>query len=75
LIINSDYHLEDASIALASGRADAIAFGRPFLANPDLVARLKANAPLNKADPETFYTQGSEGYTDYPTLDRAAAAQ
>jgi 2,4-dienoyl-CoA reductase-like NADH-dependent reductase (Old Yellow Enzyme family) len=60
---------------LASGRADAIAFGRPFLANPDLVARLKANAPLNQPDPETFYTQGAEGYTDYPALDRAAAAQ
>ncbi|WP_395017695.1 alkene reductase [Dongia sp.] len=75
LIINSDYHLEDAQAALASGRADAIAFGRTFLANPDLVARLKANAPLNPANPETFYTQGAEGYTDYPTLDRAAAAQ
>jgi 2,4-dienoyl-CoA reductase-like NADH-dependent reductase (Old Yellow Enzyme family) len=75
LIINSDYHLEDASAALESGRADAIAFGRPFLANPDLVARLKDNAPLNQPDPETFYTQGAEGYTDYPTLDRAAAAQ
>ncbi|GAB2176710.1 alkene reductase [Dongia sp. agr-C8] len=75
LIINSDYHLEDASAALASGRADAIAFGRTFLANPDLVARLKANAPLNPANPETFYTQGAEGYTDYPTLDRVAAAQ
>jgi len=75
LIINSDYHLEDANAALSTGRADAIAFGRTFLANPDLVARLKANAPLNKPDPETFYTQGSEGYTDYPTLDRAAAAQ
>jgi 2,4-dienoyl-CoA reductase-like NADH-dependent reductase (Old Yellow Enzyme family) len=75
LIINSDYHLADASAALASGRADAIAFGRPFLANPDLVARLKANAPLNQPDPETFYTQGAEGYTDYPALDRAAAAQ
>ena len=75
LIINSDYHLADASAALASGRADAIAFGRPFLANPDLVARLKANAPLNQPDPETFYTQGAEGYTDYPTLDRAVAAQ
>jgi 2,4-dienoyl-CoA reductase-like NADH-dependent reductase (Old Yellow Enzyme family) len=75
LIINSDYHLEDANAALASGRADAIAFGRTFLANPDLVARLKANAPLNEPNPETFYTQGPEGYTDYPTLDRAAAAQ
>jgi 2,4-dienoyl-CoA reductase-like NADH-dependent reductase (Old Yellow Enzyme family) len=75
LIINSDYRLEDANAALASGRADAIAFGRTFLANPDLPARLKANAPLNQPDPETFYTQGAEGYTDYPTLDRAAAAQ
>jgi N-ethylmaleimide reductase len=74
LAINSDYHLEDASAALAAGRADAIAFGRPFLANPDLVARFKANAPLNEPNPNTFYTQGAEGYTDYPTLDRAAAA-
>jgi 2,4-dienoyl-CoA reductase-like NADH-dependent reductase (Old Yellow Enzyme family) len=75
LIINSDYRLEDAQAALAAGRADAIAFGRTFLANPDLVVRLKANAPLNPANPETFYTRGPEGYTDYPTLDRAAAAQ
>jgi N-ethylmaleimide reductase len=74
LIINSDYHLEDANAALASGRADAIAFGRTFLANPDLPARLKANAPLNQANPATYYTQDAEGYTDYPTLDRAAAA-
>jgi 2,4-dienoyl-CoA reductase-like NADH-dependent reductase (Old Yellow Enzyme family) len=73
LIVNSDYHLEDATAALASGRADAVAFGRTFLANPDLVARLKVNAPLNAANPETFYSQGPEGYTDYPTLDRAAA--
>lgn len=75
LVLNSDYHLDDANAALASGRADAIAFGRTFLANPDLVARLRSNAPLNQANPETFYTQGAEGYTDYPTLDRAAAAQ
>jgi len=73
LVINSDYHLQDATAALASGRADAIAFGRTFLANPDLVTRLKTDAPLNEANPETFYTQGPEGYTDYPTL--AAAAQ
>jgi N-ethylmaleimide reductase len=75
LILNSDYRLEDASAALASGRADAIAFGRTFLANPDLPVRLKANAPLNEANSNTFYAQGAEGYTDYPTLDRAAAAQ
>jgi len=46
---------------LSSGRADAIAFGRTFLANPDLPARLKANAPLNPANVETYYTQGPEG--------------
>ena len=75
LILNSDYRLEDATAALASGRADGIAFGRTFLANPDLPARLKADAPLNAANVETYYSQGAEGYTDYPTLDRAAAAQ
>jgi 2,4-dienoyl-CoA reductase-like NADH-dependent reductase (Old Yellow Enzyme family) len=75
LIINSDYHFEDATVALTSGRADAITFGRTFLANPDLPARLKAGAPLNEAKVETYYTQGAEGYTDYPTLDRVAAAQ
>ena len=73
LVINSDYRLEDATAALASGRADAIAFGRTFLANPDLPARLKAGAKLNEPNVETYYSQGVEGYTDYPTLDRAAA--
>ncbi|MES1152269.1 MAG: alkene reductase [Dongia sp.] len=73
LILNSDYHLKDATEVLASGRADAIAFGRTFLANPDLPARLKANAPLNTANVDTYYTQGPEGYTDYPTLDRVPA--
>jgi 2,4-dienoyl-CoA reductase-like NADH-dependent reductase (Old Yellow Enzyme family) len=73
LIINSDYHLKDATEALASGRADAITFGRTFLANPDLPARLKANAPLNAANVDTYYTQGAEGYIDYPTLDRVPA--
>jgi 2,4-dienoyl-CoA reductase-like NADH-dependent reductase (Old Yellow Enzyme family) len=73
LILNSDYHLEDGNAALASGRCDAIAFGRTFLANPDLPARLKANAPLNAPVVDTYYTQGAEGYTDYPALDRVPA--
>ena len=73
LILNSDYRLEDGNAALAAGRADAITFGRTFLANPDLPARLKSNAPLNAPNLDTFYTQGAEGYTDYPTLDRVAA--
>ena len=49
-------------------RADLIAFGRPFLANPDLVARLRDDAPLNAPDMATFYVLGAKGYTDYPSL-------
>jgi N-ethylmaleimide reductase len=45
-----------------------VAFGTPFLANPDLPERLRQGAPLNSPDPATFYTQGPAGYTDYPTL-------
>jgi N-ethylmaleimide reductase len=66
LIINSDYVLDDAAQALSAGEADAIAFGRPFLANPDLPARFAKRAPLNPPDPKTFYTPGPAGYTDYP---------
>jgi len=57
-----------AEQALADGKADLVAFGRPFLANPDLVARMKADASLNAPDMGTFYTPGAKGYTDYPTL-------
>ena len=74
LILNSDYDGARAEAALADGRADAIAFGRPFLANPDLPERLAAQAPLNKDVPATWYSQGPEGYVDYPTLDAAKAA-
>jgi 2,4-dienoyl-CoA reductase-like NADH-dependent reductase (Old Yellow Enzyme family) len=74
LILNSDYGLEDANAALASGRADAIAFGRPFLANPDLPARLKSGAALNAPNPATFYSQGPAGYVDYPRLDGQAVS-
>lgn len=68
LVLNSDYDLERAQADLDSGLADAISFGRPFLANPDLVERLALRAPLNPPRPETFYTRGAEGYTDYPTM-------
>jgi 2,4-dienoyl-CoA reductase-like NADH-dependent reductase (Old Yellow Enzyme family) len=68
LILNSDYLLDDASQALREGEADAIAFGRPFLANPDLPARLAKRAALNAPNAKTFYTSGPVGYTDYPTL-------
>ena len=57
-----------AEQALTSGRADLIAMGRPFLANPDLVERLRQGSPLNGVDPQTFYTPWEKGYTDYPAL-------
>jgi N-ethylmaleimide reductase len=68
LILNSDYLLEDASETLRLGEADAIAFGRPFLANPDLPARFAQRAALNLPNTKTFYTPGPDGYTDYPAL-------
>jgi N-ethylmaleimide reductase len=57
-----------AEQALTSGRADLIAMGRPFLANPDLVERLRQRSTLNAVDPQTYYTPGEKGYTDYPAL-------
>lgn len=68
LVLNQDYTRSEAIEAIATGVADAIAFGRPFLANPDLVQRLEDNLPLNKDDIRTWYTQGAEGYTDYPLV-------
>lgn len=70
LVVNSDYFtLNEAQAQLDSGIADAISFGRAFLANPDLPARLKSGAPLNESNPKTWYSQGAEGYTDYPVLE------
>ena len=57
-----------AEKVLVEGRADLVAFGRPFLSNPDLVARMQRNAALNPPDMSTFYTPGPKGYTDYPML-------
>jgi 2,4-dienoyl-CoA reductase-like NADH-dependent reductase (Old Yellow Enzyme family) len=74
LILNSDYVHGSAEARLAEGVADAIAFGRPFLANPDLVERFRRDAELNEPNPRTFYTPGAEGYTDYPALAEQAAA-
>ena len=50
-----------------------MAYGVPFIANPDLVERFREGAPLAKADPATFYSAGEKGYTDYPTRQAAAA--
>lgn len=66
---NNGYDRERAMDAVAHNRADLVAFGRPYIANPDLVERLTAAAPLNTPDPETFYAGEEKGYLDYPTLD------
>jgi N-ethylmaleimide reductase len=68
LIANMAYGAAEANAAIGAGLVDAVAFGTPFLANPDLPARVKAGAALNKPDPATFYTPGAKGYTDYPAL-------
>jgi 2,4-dienoyl-CoA reductase-like NADH-dependent reductase (Old Yellow Enzyme family) len=73
LLLNADYLGETAQQALDSGVADAIAFGRLFLANPDLPERLRTGAAFNPPDGATFYTQGPKGYTDYPVLEDVAA--
>lgn len=74
IVLNSDYDIARAKADLDSGLADAVSFGRPFLANPDLVRRLREGAPLNKDEMATYYSQGAEGYTDYPTLEDSKAA-
>jgi N-ethylmaleimide reductase len=68
LVANLGYGAEEANAAIQSGAVDAVAFGRPFIANPDLPARFQANAPLSTADPTTFYSAGPTGYIDYPRL-------
>lgn len=68
LILSGGYDAVRAESDLDAGKCDLVAFGRPFLANPDLVARWKAGAALNAPDMSTFYTPGPKGYTDYPTL-------
>ncbi len=74
LVLNSDYFTaEAAQAAIDSGVADAISFGRAFLANPDLPERLRTGAALNEGNYKTWYSQGPEGYTDYPALEAVAA--
>ncbi|MBB4126368.1 N-ethylmaleimide reductase [Xanthomonas translucens] len=68
-LVNNGYDKALAEQVLGSGAADAVAFGRPFIANPDLVERLRRDAPLNPLDADTLYGGGAKGYTDYPTLD------
>jgi len=72
-MVNNGYTRAMALDAVASGAADLVAFGKPFIANPDLGRRLREGAPLNTPDTATYYGGGAAGYTDYPTLDAALA--
>jgi N-ethylmaleimide reductase len=74
IIVNTGFDKAKANEVLSKGHADLVAFGVPFIANPDLVERLRSDAPLNKPDPTTFYGIGPNGYTDYPILADAVAA-
>lgn len=74
IIVAGRYTVERARPLLAAGLADLVAFGRPFLANPDLPRRLREGLPLNPPDPDTFFGGGARGYTDYPTFDVAPLA-
>lgn len=69
IIANMGYGKDEANASISEGKVDAVAFGVPFLANPDLPARFKAGADLNAPDQSTFYSSGAKGYTDYPTMD------
>lgn len=71
-IVNNGYDLDLARTVVAEGKADLVAFGRPFISNPDLVERLRRNAPLAPIDQATLYGGGAKGYTDYPVLEPAA---
>ena len=69
LVLNQEYRRDSADEDLASGLADAISFGRPYISNPDLVERLHDNAELTPDNFKTWYSPGPEGYTDYPVLE------
>jgi 2,4-dienoyl-CoA reductase-like NADH-dependent reductase (Old Yellow Enzyme family) len=67
-VANEAIDFETGQQLLDEGKADAVAFGKLFIANPDLLARFAKNAPLNRPNAATFYAPGAEGYTDYPAL-------
>ena len=74
IIVNTGFDKAKANAVLASDDADLVAFGVPYIANPDLAERLRIGGPLNKPDPSTFYGEGPKGYTDYPAQVWADAA-
>lgn len=67
-IVNQAYTKESGNAAVAAGEADAVSFGTLYIANPDLVKRFSKGCALNEADSDTYHTDGSKGYTDYPSL-------
>jgi N-ethylmaleimide reductase len=73
LVLNQEYTFDTAKADIESGLADAISFGRPFISNPDLPARLASGAEVAKDNFKTWYSTGPEGYTDYPALETEAA--
>jgi 2,4-dienoyl-CoA reductase-like NADH-dependent reductase (Old Yellow Enzyme family) len=75
LIANEGFAQESGERALAEGNADAVAFGKLFIANPDLPLRFAKGAPLNEWDAKTFYSGGASGYVDYPVLDQEPALE
>lgn len=74
LVGNDSYEFDSADSAVRTGKLDAVAFGRKYIANPDLVERFQARAPLNDLDNDTLYSGGAEGYVDYPSLPHTRAA-
>ncbi len=74
LMLAGDFNRERAEVVLNSGLADVVAFGRPFIGNPDLPERLLKNIELNAFDPDALYTPGPQGYSDYPTATEIANA-
>jgi len=73
LVVSGGFDRARAEAALREGAGDLVAFGRPFIANPDLVERLERGLPLAAPDPATFYTPGPKGYVDYPVAGERAA--
>lgn len=74
-IANEGFTGASAREAIASGKADAVAFGKPAIANPDLVERLRVGAAWNAPDPDTFYSDGARGYVDYPVIGATPASR
>jgi N-ethylmaleimide reductase len=72
-MINNQFNHQSGNKVIEDGHADLVAYGKLYISNPDLVHRFELNAELAEWDQNTFYSQGREGYTDYPTLEEQLA--